>query len=308
MRVSIVGLIEAAAIVTAVFSMVTLLPVDHHGFQLFTHFRLQYLVASLALLLLAKWLPNPWIIAALGISVAMNAAYVLPWYFSGDQSTGETELRLLHANVLSRNTEYQRLLDLVDVEQPDVIVLQEISPSWATALESLQPYYPFARIEAREGNFGIALLSRFPLTSIDVVESPPLFYPTIVADLAIGERSLHLVTAHPTIPLGGKLFAARNTQLRSLPELLDSDSDATLLVGDLNVSMWDVHYRSLEQASGLRSARAGFGIIPTWPTFMPIAMIPIDHVLVSDALSVKEIRSGSRIGSDHLPLVVTATL
>lgn len=308
MRVSIVGLIEAAAVVTIVFSVVTLLPVDHHGMQLFTHFRLQYLLVSLLLLLLAKWLPNPWIIAALGITVAINAAYVLPWYFGARETSGQIELRLLHANVLSRNTQYERLLDLIEVEQPDVIVLQEISPAWAAALQSLQQAYPHTQIEARDGNFGIALLSRFPLTSIDVIESPPLLYPTIVADVAIGERSLHLVTAHPMIPLGGEFFAARNTQFKSLPELLGSNSDAKLLVGDLNASMWDVHYRSLEQASGLRNARAGFGIIPTWPTYMPFAMIPIDHVLVSDAISVKEIRSGSRIGSDHLPLVVTVTL
>jgi len=308
MRVSIVGLLEAAAVVTVLFSIVTLLPIDYHGVQLFTHFRLQYLVVALILLLLAKWLQNPWIIGGLVITVAINAAYVLPWYFDKHESTGETGLKVLHANVLSRNSEYERLFELINVEQPDVIVLQEISPAWADELQSLQPAYPFTQIEAREGNFGIALLSRYPLTLSEVVESPPLNYPTIVADVAIGEQTLHLVLTHPMIPLGGTFYSARNEQFETLPTLLDSDSDARLLVGDLNTSMWDVHYRSLEQASGLRNARAGFGIVPTWPVYLPFAMIPIDHVLVSGAVSVTGFRSGARIGSDHLPLVVTVTL
>jgi len=308
MRVSIVGLLEAAAVVTALFSVITLLPVDYHGIQLFTHFRLQYLVVSLLLLLLFRWLHNPWIIGALGIAVVVNAAYVLPWYFGTHDSSGSTELKVVHANVLSRNTEYGRLKKLIDDESPDIVVLQEISPAWAAELQSLRAAYPHSQIEARHGSFGIALLSRFPLTSSRVVTSPPLDHPTIVADVSIGERSLHVVTTHPMIPLGRRFYDARNEQLATLPALLDSKSDARLLVGDLNASMWDLHLRSLVQNSGLRNARAGFGLVPTWPTFMPFAMIPIDHVLVSDSISVTGFRRGSRIGSDHLPLVLTIRL
>lgn len=305
---SFLGILQAAAFVTAVFSIITLLTVDNFGIQLFTHFRLQYLVISVLFLILYRLLHEPWIIGAVAASMAISLVYVLPWYFGSQGAAGDTELKLLHANVLSHNTRHEKLFKLVEDEQPDIIVLQEISPQWAAALQAMKATYPYGQIEAREGNFGIALLSRFPLTGLVAVESPPLAYPTIVADVLIGERTLHLVTTHPMIPLGGRMYSARNEQLDTLPKLLASDSDASLLVGDLNTSMWDVHYRKLESATGLRNARKGFGVVPTWPTFMPFAMIPIDHVLVSDAISVQDIYSGSRIGSDHLPLIVTMSL
>ena len=308
MRVSLPGIVQAAAFVTAVFSILTLLPVDNFGIQLFTHFRLQYLVLSLLFLVAYRLLRSPWIIGAVTASAVISAFCVLPWYFGSQGTAGATELKLLHANVLSHNTQYEKLLKLVEDEQPDIIVLQEVSPQWAAALQPMKATYPYGQIEAREGNFGIALLSRFPLGESVTIESPPLAFPTIVADVLIDERSVHLVTTHPMIPAGRHLYSARNEQLDTLPKLLESDSDASLLVGDLNAGMWDYHYRKLEDSTGLRNARKGFGVVPTWPTFMPFAMIPIDHVLVSDAISVQSIHSGSRIGSDHLPLIVTMSL
>jgi hypothetical protein len=49
MRVSLVGMLQAAAIVTIVFSVVTAIPIDFYGVQLFAHFKLQYLVVSVLL-------------------------------------------------------------------------------------------------------------------------------------------------------------------------------------------------------------------------------------------------------------------
>jgi endonuclease/exonuclease/phosphatase (EEP) superfamily protein YafD len=176
------------------------------------------------------------------------------------------------------------------------------------ALDPLRQNYPYSYAEAREGNFGIALFSRVPFTSIGHIDSRPLGYPTIIATMDVDGAVLHLVGTHPMIPLGEQYYSDRNEQLAGIAELFDERDDSQILIGDLNTSMWGIHYRSLEEETGLRNARTGFGIVPTWPTFMPFAMIPIDHVLISDDVSVVEMRSGPRIGSDHLPLIVTIAL
>ena len=308
MRVTLTGLLQAAAVVTVAFSVGTLLPIDHFAIQLFTHFRLQYVVVSLSLLLLFKYLRSPWLIGALAASLVLNASLVLPWYVGEDETSGGVELKLLHANVLSSNTEYDRLIILLDTEAPDLVMLQEVSPDWLVALDELRADYPYSYAEAREGNFGIALFSRVPLKSVSHFDSPPFGYPTIVASLDIDGQVLHFIGTHPMIPVSGDFYDARNEQLAGVAQLLGKQAEPKILVGDLNLSQWDVNYIGLEQQGGVRNARKGFGILPTWPVFMPFAMIPIDHVLVSETISVTGFYSGPRIGSDHLPLIVTFSL
>ncbi len=307
-RVKLVGLLQAAAILTIAFSIVTALPVDHFGIQLLTHFKLQYLAASLVLCVVFALLRQHVYVGGLILAVGLNASLVIPWYVPGDDPHGSTQVKILYANILSTNTEYEQLFTLLDAEEPDVVLLLEVSPEWLVALDALRVEYPYSYAEAREGNFGIALFSRVPFTSATHVDSPPVGYPTVIASLDLDDRSLQLVGTHPTIPLGRRLYAERNEHIISLADLLGGRDSPQLLIGDLNTSMWEFNYRSLEASTGLRNARIGFGIVPTWPTFMPFAMIPIDHVLVSDDVSVVEMRSGPRIGSDHLPLIVTIAL
>jgi endonuclease/exonuclease/phosphatase (EEP) superfamily protein YafD len=79
-----------------------------------------------------------------------------------------------------------------------------------------------------------------------------------------------------------------------------------ILVGDLNTSLWSPYYAHLIRQTGLDNARRGFGLLPTWPAYMPwpFLMIPIDHCLVSPDIGVIKMRTGRNIGSDHLPIVV----
>jgi len=306
--VTLVGLLQAAAVVTLVFSVVTLFDFAHRNIELFAHFRLQYLAASLLLLLVFAVLRHPVYASLMLIVTIVNSVLVLPWYVGGTTVSGGTELKVLHANVLAGNDEYQRLFDLIDAEQPDIIFLQEVSLQWSNALGRLQQEYPYNHTAPREGNFGIAIYSRLPLDTASHIDSPPLGYPTITATANVSGQPLTMISTHPTIPIGRDGFESRNGQLTSVAALVNRSTSAVVLVGDLNVSMWAHSYRSLEKNTGLRNARRGFGIRPTWPTFMPFAMIPIDHVLVSDAIGIVETRTGPRIGSDHLPLIVTITI
>ena len=115
----------------------------------------------------------------------------------------------MNANVLSRNEQYARLRQIINDEQPDIVFLQEISPQWLAALESIQKDYPFHYAEPRHDNFGIAVYSRLPFDAVTHVDSPPLDYPTIVATMTVNGSRLTLINTHPMIPLSRSGFEAR---------------------------------------------------------------------------------------------------
>lgn len=303
-NVTLTGLLQAAAIVTILFSFATSFDFVHRNVELYSHFRLQYLAVSLLLLVAFAVLRNRVYVILLLITAALNANYVLPWYFGGTRVDSEHTVKLLHANVHARNDQYERLYALIEAERPDVIFLQEVTGKWRDAAVRLNQDYPYNYVEAREGSFGIAMFSRLALDSVEHVDSPPLDYPTIVATMTVNDQLLTLISTHPTIPTTGLQYRARNEQLRSVATLANSAAGAVVLTGDLNASVWGRHYRKLQASTGLRNTRRGFGVLPTWPTFLPFAMIPIDHALVSDGIGVVETRTGARIGSDHLPLIV----
>jgi endonuclease/exonuclease/phosphatase (EEP) superfamily protein YafD len=311
--VSIVGLLQVAAILTVVFSLLTGLNIPHRNIELFSHFRLQYLVVSVLLLLVFAFLRSYVYVIPLAVAAIFNAALVLPIYFSdssaGDMSAGEgSPLKLIHANVLSSNIEFERLLEFVAAEDPDMIFLQEVTANWVEGTASLLKDYPNSYTEPRTGNFGISVFSKIPFDSIRHVDSPPLNYPTILATISIGDEQISMISSHPTIPVSGRLYEARNEQLASMAEMVNQAPGRVILLGDFNSSIWCAQFRQLEKSTGLKNVRRGFGVMPTWPTYLPFAMIPIDHALVSKSISVSEVRTGANIGSDHLPLIITVIL
>ena len=72
------------------------------------------------------------------------------------------------------------------------------------------------------------------------------------------------------LPMGG--IPAGQDTAAGAGKLAGSLPPPTVLIGDLNVTMWANHYKRLERASGLKNARHGFGVQPTWPLFLPFAI------------------------------------
>lgn len=307
--VSLAGLLQSVAIVTIVVSVLTALDLPHRAIELFSHFRLQYFAVTLLLLIAFSVQRNLPYAAALLLTALINGMLVVHWYLPVNRSaTGSVDLKILHANVHSSSDQYARVAELVSREQPELVFLQEITGEWVAALQALLIEYPYSYAEPRTGNFGIAVFSKIPFDSVTHVDSPPLSYPTIIASLTIEDESIEIISTHPTIPLGRSLYNARNEQISSIAGLVNNLPGNVVLLGDFNESMWGPQYRKLLQSTGLDDARKGFGVVPTWPTFFPPAMIPIDHVFISAGIGVAEFRAGRRIGSDHLPLVVTLNL
>jgi endonuclease/exonuclease/phosphatase (EEP) superfamily protein YafD len=292
---------------TLFFSLAGYLGGVHWLLELTCHFRIQFLVVSawcLVVLALLRDLRG----SLVGLlCVILNGAVILPWYLGRPDPSPNTQasnLRLLLSNVLTSNRRSASLIRLVQLEQPDVLVLEEVNRRWMQELAPLSALLPYSKVMPRRDNFGIAVLSRLPIVRAPELTLGSGGVPTLLADVDLDGQTISILATHPLPPGSRETFQQRNSQLAAIGALARQSSIPVILAGDLNMTMWSPYYSRLVHASGLVSARKGFGVLPTWPTQLPVLKIPLDHCLVSPDIGVVQIRTARAIGSDHLPLIV----
>lgn len=274
-------------------------------FDLFSHFRVQYMV-GLFVLALISWIGRrrreSTILFAFG---CLNLIQVLPLYVDKPEKPAHSsvQMRAMLFNINTNNGDANRVLNEIHRIDPDILVLQEISARWVSALSSLNDLYPHLVIRPREDNFGIGLYSKLALTESEVIFIGDARVPSIVAMANTPGGDIRVVATHPLPPMGRAYSTMRNDQLASLPSYLDSDIPV-LLLGDLNTTPWNYSFRRLIAQSGLRDSARGFGVQPTWPNVIPLFRIPIDHCLHSPDIMVIDRSIGNNASSDHYPLII----
>ena len=108
-----------------------------------------------------------------------------------------------------------------------------------------------------------------------------------MARFKFNHQDVTLLASHPPPPVGTYHFDYRNDQLTKLAERINSTEGELILTGDLNTSSYSTHFKKLVNSTDLIDTRAGFGILPSWPTWFPLANITLDHCLISSGLAVK---------------------
>lgn len=299
------GLLTAAGNAACAATVLGFLGRFSWAFDLFSHFRVQYLHALLALGILHALGRRRR--AALGFLVfaCVNLAVVFPWVAASRAGPGTAAptLRAMLINVHSRNEDAARATAAIRAEDPDILVLEEINGRWMEDLAWLTASYPHSIVRPREDSFGIGLFSKFPLEYGGVFVSGEAGVPSIAALVSVARTSLLVVATHPLPPAGREYTRWRDDQLDRLPEHVRSPHPV-LLLGDLNVTPWNARFRRLLARTGLRDSSRGFGFQPTWQCGNLFLRLPIDHCLYSEGLVLAGRRVGPDLSSDHRPLIV----
>jgi len=243
-------------------------------------------------------------LACLALS-ALALWRVVPWYIDAPAAPADHArpfVRLLVSNVYYANRDHERLLGLVAREDPDVVGLVEVSARWLRKLKPLRARYPYHYEVPDEHYVGLALYSRLPLENARVLPLPgENSSPVLVATLKAPGGDVELVLAHPMSPVGAEYIQRRNAQVAAIARHASAAQRPLVLAGDLNLTMWNDAYRPLAEMAGLHNARAGHGIGATWPAIGPLG-VPIDHILASPGVRLRNFRVLPGIGSDHLPV------
>lgn len=300
------GLITAAGAIAATASILGFFGAYNWFLDLCSHFRVQYFL-GLSVVAIVLLIPRKRRVAAFfGALAVVNLCVILPLYFGKTPAPASIErpLRAMLANV---NTQTGRANDVAAAIRrfnPDIIVLEEVSAKWLSDLKSVLDGYTHYEREPREDNFGIGLWSRFPFTHSRVAYIGTAEVPSIIVEIVTKQGKCTVVATHPLPPSGKEYSEFRNNQLAELPRWVRQASSPVVLLGDLNVTPWNHYFKRLLIESGLKDSSHGQGVRPTWPTFSPLMLIPIDHCLYSQGIKIVARQTGPRVGSDHFPVIV----
>jgi endonuclease/exonuclease/phosphatase (EEP) superfamily protein YafD len=275
--------------------------------ELTTHFRVQYfwaLTLAAAALAVSRWRITAFVAAALA---AVNLALILPLYFGpGPRSDGPTA-RALSLNIHFLNRDHLPTVELVGAEEPDLLLIVELTPEWVEALHPIELEYPYSELLPERDSSGIGLYSRRPFDEV-TVKRMPTGLPVIVARLTLAGGPMTFIGVHTASPVRRNYFHYRNLELAEIAELAAAQRGPVVVMGDLNTTGWSPYFSDLLATSGLRDSRRGFGVQPTWPAVPMPLRIPIDHCLVSGEVGIVNRRVGAAVGSDHRPIIVDFTV
>lgn len=278
------------------------------GFDLATHFRVQYFI-SMAITSLGLWWFRKFVFAVAACSLAAMNWYCIVSFDTEVHAEAHATRefaqpsRVILFNVNHRSTAYQELFDYLDETDPDILVLLEINQRWMEKLKPLQEKYPF-QIGQPHRDYGVLLASKIPFQNGTIRYWGKGDLPAVVGNFQLDGGVVQIIGAHPRSPTGQTYAEDRNRFLEDLGHYIVEYQEPVLLLGDLNITPWSPYYRDFVAQTGLHDERDPFGLQPTWPTWGPLFWIPIDHCLVHSKIRVRDRRVGPHIGSDHFPLIV----
>jgi len=288
--------------------------------ELLSHFQLQYFVGGAIGLAIVAWTRRRLPLLLGLLCVATLGSQIVPWYlppkFLGGASGGN--FRIFIANINTQNQQYAEVLALAQQENPDLALFMEVDEIWVDQLNALLPELPYSSGQANPFNLGIILYSRYPLQNTQLTFLGEDSTPSLTGQVEVNDQSIGVVGTHPRPPVRPDIFHSRNRQLDLVGQYVQAQTAPLIVIGDLNITMWSPYYKRLMRNTGLRNARDGFGLLPSWPTsstyqripdWAPLLFsIPIDHCLLSPDLTVADVRVGPNIGSDHRPVIVDLQL
>lgn len=300
-------LIWVAVAPVALWALVRVFGLDR-GFPLVPLMAFTPYVAIAALLIggVAMALRN-WAAATVAGLVSLCLAAVILPRAVGDgtvEAAGRETITVLSANIHHGTAEAEALVEVVDRRRPDLLAIQELTPSFARELRraGLGRLLPNAILETRRNASGAGLYSHLPMRRIAGSQPFAFRQPRAVLRLSDGRR-VRVVDVHPYPPGRGNVDIWSEA-LESLPSA--GRGAPWILLGDFNATLDHSQLRDLLDR-GYRDAGevAGEGLEPTWPTGTWASRLPavtIDHVLADRRLGVVDYEVEELPGSDHRPV------
>lgn len=239
---------------------------------------------------------------------------------SNEAASAASALRVASVNLNYQSADLRGLslwLSATDLAAlPDVLVLQEFTPQHERALANgggdaagavgmWSSQYPHRSLLSQPDQFGLAVLSRWPISSSAQAEAlAQEDTPKLRLVIDWNGQMVALSAVHPMPPISPAYAAARDRSLLTEAKRLERLQIPAILVGDFNDTPWSGGMRALEPHLSRASSLA-----PSWPNASgSFSVLPLDHILGSRHWQVITNAVGPDVGSDHRPVTAALTL
>jgi len=112
----------------------------HLLFDLISHFRVQYIVLLVPALIIAVYARKTISLLLISLALAVHGYAVgfsmLPLSANVGNRADFVELKVLSANLLRANTNYDAQLEFIDSVEPDILAFQEYTQAWHQVLST----------------------------------------------------------------------------------------------------------------------------------------------------------------------------
>ena len=312
----------SALIMAGLTSFVTVwgcLPLDNWWVRGVEFPRIQILVLGLLswvgmLCFFSEWGMWQWFIfIVLTLSMLFQLYMVLPYtllWKSEVQSAKDLpdalQIKIMVSNVLTPNPHKQKLIDLVNEHEPDILITLESDKKWEESLEVIESDYPYTVKIPLDNLYGMHLYSKIEL--ID----PTIHYlmiddiPSIHTQLQLTDtRRIWLYCMHPMppSPTEAEKSTTRDAELLMVGRHIQENKQTAILAGDLNDVAWSRTTRRFHRVSGLLDPRIGRHFINTFHVKYPFLRWALDHIFHSTCFTLVDIKRLPSIGSDHFPVL-----
>ncbi|MDX1564224.1 MAG: endonuclease/exonuclease/phosphatase family protein, partial [Phycisphaeraceae bacterium] len=270
------------------------------------HFTLWVLAALAAGVLISLWLRS----SSLTIANAMVAAVLLLYGSEYLQRAKELDVEhdptvsLVSFNVHAANSSKPEVMNFLNQLDADLVLLMEVNETWAAFLEEMRPRYPYRALHVRSDAFGMALLSKRPMTW-SFLKAGPDGVPYLDARIDHRVASFRFIGVHALPPVSRDNWLRAHRQIDTILRTVRGD-ELVVMAGDFNTTPNGSLYRRIVRSGHFRSVGASSPFRPTWGPLL--ATLQIDHVFVSPEWWTTPRRVGPAYGSDHRPVYCEVVL
>ncbi|MBX2844089.1 MAG: endonuclease/exonuclease/phosphatase family protein [Flammeovirgaceae bacterium] len=216
------------------------------------------------------------------------------------------QISLLIFNVYMYNQKFQKTFDLINKENPDIVMLVETDKKWQQALARLKTTFPYTIEYPLDNTYGILFYSKFPLQNAKVNFLVEDDIPSIFTQIKLNSgKWIDFYGIHPTppIPPENHRSTERDIELILVGKKAIKSKNPVIIAGDLNDVAWSRNSRMFQKISGLLDPRKGRGFFNTFHADYFFARWPLDHIFHSNNFLLADIKRLPDTGSDHFPIL-----